>query len=199
MSARNNNSSSFLYNGIVPDKEFYMTRKTFAVALALCLIVVGVLVLGAQAKDKPATEKEAKVVSEGSTVKVNYTLTVDGNVVDTSEGKAPLEFTMGAGQLIPGFEKNVTGMKEGEKKSFQVAPAEGYGEENPQAVQEVPKDKLPPDVKPEAGMTLYAQGQDGKPIPVQIKEVKDDVVVLNFNHPLAGKTLNFDVEIIEIK
>jgi peptidylprolyl isomerase len=176
-----------------------MTKKTFAVALALCLVVAGVLVLGAQAKDEPATKKEAKVVSEGSTVKVNYTLTVEGAVVDSSEGKEPLEFTMGSGQLIPGFEKNVTGMKVGEKKSFEVDPADGYGEEDPRGYQEVPKDKLPADIEPKAGMTLYAQGQDGKPIPVQIKEVKDDVVVLNFNHPLAGKTLNFAVEVVDIK
>ncbi len=152
----------------------------------------------AWAADKNTEKKEAPVVTEGSTVKVHYKLTVEGDVVDSSEGRDPLEFTVGNGQVIPGFENGVKGMTVGDKKSFEVAPTEGYGEEDPKGYQEIPKDKLPPDVEPKAGMTLYARGDDGQPFPVQIKEVKDDVVVLNFNHPLAGKTLNFDVEMMEI-
>jgi FKBP-type peptidyl-prolyl cis-trans isomerase 2 len=89
-------------------------------------------------------------------------------------------------------------MKVGEKKSFEVSPEEGYGLEDPEAIQEVSKDKLPPDTKPEPGMTLYARDKNGRPMPVKIMEVKKDVVVMNFNHPLAGKTLKFEVEIIEI-
>jgi FKBP-type peptidyl-prolyl cis-trans isomerase 2 len=145
------------------------------------------------------TKKGTAVVADGKTVKVNYTLTVDGKVVDSSKGREPLEFKAGAHQMIPGFEKGVMGMKAGEKKSFTVKPEEGYGQVNPKAFQEVPKKKLPADVKPKAGMTLYAQGKEGQPIPVTIKEVKKDVVVMDFNHPLAGKTLNFDVEVVEVK
>jgi len=151
----------------------------------------------AGAAEKPI--KVTAVVADGETVKVNYTLTVDGKVVDSSKGRQPLEFKAGAHQMIPGFEKAVMGMKVGEKKSFKVKPEEGYGPVNPKAFQEVPKKQLPADVTPKAGMTMYAQSKDGKKIPVKIKEVKKDVVVMDLNHPLAGKTLNFDVEVVEIK
>lgn len=143
--------------------------------------------------------KKAVAVSAGVTVKVNYTLTVDGKVVDTSKGRGPLEFRAGSGQMIPGFDKAVIGMKPGEKKSFKVRPEEGYGKEDPRAIQNVPKNQLPPEIKPKAGMTLQAQAKDGRKIPARIMEVKKDVIVINLNHPLAGKTLNFDVEIVDVK
>jgi FKBP-type peptidyl-prolyl cis-trans isomerase SlpA len=142
--------------------------------------------------------EEGKMVSDGKMIKVHYTLTVEGTVVDSSEGKDPLEFQMGNRQVIQGFEKGLMGMKVGEKKSFQVVPKEGYGDENPEAIHELSIDKLPPGVKPEKGMTLYAKGQDGQPMPVRITDIKDDVVVVNFNHPIAGKTLAFEVEIIDV-
>ena len=139
------------------------------------------------------------VVSAGKTVKVNYTLTVDGKVVDSSKGRGPLEFKEGGGQMIPGFDKAVMGMKAGEKKSFKVSPEEGYGKVDPRAIKDVPKSQLPAEIKPKAGMTLQARTKDGRQIPVRIMEVKKDVVVMNFNHPLAGKTLNFDVEVVDVK
>lgn len=138
------------------------------------------------------------VVTEGTLVKVNYTLTVDGNVVDSSKEGEPFEFRTGGSQVIPGFEEALMGMKAGEKKSFQVSPDKGYGQEDPKGIREVPRDKLPGDVNPVAGMTLYAQMPNGQTIPARINEVKEDIVVLNFNHPLSGKTLNFEVEIAEI-
>jgi FKBP-type peptidyl-prolyl cis-trans isomerase 2 len=138
------------------------------------------------------------MVSEGKTVKVNYTLTVDGEVVDSSREGQPFEFCVGSGQVIPGFERALIGMKQGEKKSFKVYPDEGYGQENPQMVYEVSKDMLPPDPKPELGMTLYARDRNGQSIPARITEVKEGTVVINFNHPLSGKTLDFTAEIVEI-
>ncbi|MEW6067921.1 MAG: peptidylprolyl isomerase [Nitrospirota bacterium] len=138
------------------------------------------------------------MITEGSVVKAHYTLTVDGNVVDSSRKSEPFEFHVGSNQVIPGFEKAFIGMKQGEKKSFQVNPDDGYGQENPSAIHKVPKDKLPPDPKPEAGMVLYATTPNGQTINGRIIEIKDDIVVVNFNHPLAGKTLNFEVEVIEI-
>jgi len=151
----------------------------------------------ARAAEKPV--KGAAVVADGKTVKVNYDLTVDGKVVDSTKGSQPLEFKAGAHQMIPGFEKAVMGMKVGGKKSFKVKPEDGYGPVNPKAFQEVPKKELPAGIAPQAGMTLTALGKEGQKIPVKIKEVKKDVVVMDFNHPLAGKTLNFDVEVVEIK
>jgi len=138
-------------------------------------------------------------VADGNFVKVHYTLTVENKIVDSSRGQEPFEFQVGMHQAIPGFEKALKDMKVGEKKSFQVSSEEGYGQEDPNGIHEILRDKLPPDMEPEVGMTLYAYGTNNQCIPARIKEVKKDVVVVNFNHPLAGKTLNFEVEIIEIK
>jgi FKBP-type peptidyl-prolyl cis-trans isomerase SlyD len=139
------------------------------------------------------------VVSEGKSVKVNYTLKVDGKVVDSSKGHEPLEFKAGSHEVVPGFEKAIMGMKVGERKSFKVSPDEGYGAINPKAIREVPRKELPATMTPKAGMTLYAQAKNGQRFPVRVVEVKKDIVVMDFNHPLAGKTLNFDVEIVDIK
>jgi FKBP-type peptidyl-prolyl cis-trans isomerase SlyD len=166
-------------------------------ALFFGFIAVATTAAPARAAEKPT--KGTAVVADGKTVKVNYTLTVDGKVVDSSRGGQPLEFREGAHQLIPGFERAVMGMKTGQKKSFTVKPEDGYGPVNPKAFQEVSRKQLPAGITPKAGMTLYAQGKDGRKIPVKIKEVKKDSVVMDFNHPLAGKTLNFAVEVVEIK
>ena len=139
------------------------------------------------------------VVSDGKLVKAHYTLTVDGKVVDSSKGKEPLQFKVGSKQMIPGFEKAIIGMKVGEKKSFKVSPKDGYGIEDPKAFQNVPKNRLPHEMTPKAGMLLRVKGKDGREFTARISEVRKDMVVLNFNHPLAGKTLNFDVEIVEVK
>jgi len=150
-----------------------------------------------------AAEKTKKgnslVVSEGKSVRVDYTLKVDGKVVDTSKDREPLRFKAGSHEVVPGFEKAVMGMKVGEKKSFKVSPEEGYGAVNPKAMRDVPRKELPEDLTPKAGMTLSAQTKDGQRFPVRIVEVKKDVVVMDFNHPLAGKTLNFNVEVLDIR
>jgi len=176
--------------------------KTWNVTLFTLLLGI-IVALSSFAVSSEGAEKAKKegvlVVSEGKSVKVNYTLKVEGKIVDSSNGREPLQFKTGSHQIILGFEKAVMGMKVGEKKSFKVGPEEGYGLEDPKAVQDVPKSKLPPDIKPVAGMILYAQGKNGQRLPVKIVEVKKDVVVMNFNHPLAGKTLNFDVEIVAIQ
>lgn len=175
------------------------TRKvTFSVLLSGFITVLLFSAAFSEAAEKEKKEVEL-IVSEGASVKVNYTLTVDGKVFDSSKGDEPLQFKVGSHAVIPGFEKAVMGMKVGEKKSFRVSPEEGYGLEDPKAIQDVPKKQLPPDITPKAGMILFAQGKDNNSVPVKIKEVKDDVVVMDFNHPLAGKTLNFDIEVVEIK
>ncbi len=170
--------------------------------MILCAAFLGLIAALFFTVSSEAAEKKksgnALAVSEGKSVKVNYTLTVDGKVVDSSNGRGPLEFKAGSHQMIPGFEKAVMGMKVGQKKSFKVGPKEGYGLEDPKAIRDIPKNQLPPEMTPKAGMTLTAQA-NGQKVPVRIVEVKKDVVVMNFNHPLAGKTLHFDVEILEIK
>lgn len=169
----------------------------------LALLLGFIMVLSFLAASSEGAEKEKKdeavVVSEGKTVKVNYTLTVDGKEMDSSKGHGPLEFKVGSHQVIPGFEKAVVGLKVGDKKSVKVAPEDAYGPVDPSAIQNISKKQLPPEITPKAGMVLSAHGNDGQTMPVKIVEVKDDVVVVDFNHPLAGKTLNFDVEVLEIK
>ncbi|HEX9143494.1 MAG TPA: FKBP-type peptidyl-prolyl cis-trans isomerase, partial [Candidatus Binatia bacterium] len=107
-------------------------------------------------------------------------------------------YVHGQGQIVPGLEKALTGMKMGEEKTVVVKPEEGYGPVNPQAFQEVPKENFPAEGF-KVGMTLMAQGKDGVPIRIRVREIKDKTVVVDLNHPLAGKTLTFNVKISEIK
>jgi len=139
------------------------------------------------------------MVEDGKTVKVHYTLTVDGEEIDSSMKREPLEFTAGRQEMIPGFEKALMGMAEGEKKTFEVSAEEGYGAFDPKGILEVNKDRLPSEISAEPGMTLYATGENGQSFAVRVVDVKEEMVVIDFNHPLAGKTLNFDVEVVEVR
>lgn len=135
----------------------------------------------------------------GDKVKIHYTGTLeDGKQFDSSEGREPLEFELGAGQVVPGFEKAVSGMAVGESKSVTIAPEDAYGQRNDQAVQEVPKTALPEELVPEAGMMLQAQNQDGQAVQLTVVAVDDETITVDANHPLAGKTLNFDISLVEI-
>ncbi|MEL0644762.1 MAG: FKBP-type peptidyl-prolyl cis-trans isomerase 2 [Olleya marilimosa] len=139
-------------------------------------------------------------VKENNTVKVNYTGKLsDGQIFDTSEGREPLEFTLGQGQLIPGFEKGVIDMKLNEKKTITIAKEEAYGDVNPALIQEVSKADLPQDMTPEVGMGLVSKTQDGRETNLMVVEVKEETIVLDANHPLAGKDLVFDLEVVDIK
>ena len=139
------------------------------------------------------------MVSAGSVVSFDYTLTDQGGaVLDTSKGKQPMTYTQGKGQIIPGLESQLAGMKLNEEKKITVKPEDAYGLVNPQAFQEVPKEKLPPDAL-KVGTMLMAQGPGGQSIPVRVHEIKERTVIIDLNHPLAGKTLIFDVKIVDIK
>ena len=135
----------------------------------------------------------------GDNVKVHYKgkLTT-GEQFDSSEGRDPLAFTVGAGQMIKGFDEAIPGMAVGEKKTINIAPENAYGAKNQEAIVEFPKSNIPADMKLEPGMKLQLTNQDGQPIPVTVTEVKDDVVILDANHELAGKELVFDIELVEI-
>jgi FKBP-type peptidyl-prolyl cis-trans isomerase SlpA len=139
-------------------------------------------------------------VKENNTVKVNYTgKLADGQVFDSSEGKEPIEFTLGQGQLIPGFEKGLIDMELNEKKTITVAKEEAYGDVNKDLIQEVKKTELPQDMTPEVGMGLVSKSPDGQEMNLMVIEVKDESIVIDGNHPLAGKDLVFDLEVLEIK
>lgn len=139
-------------------------------------------------------------VKEKDTVRVHYTgKLTDGQVFDSSREREPIEFTLGEGQLIPGFEKGMIGMEVNETKTLNIPMDEAYGARNNELIQEVSKAELPEEIKPEVGMNLMSRTPDGREIPLTVTEVKDEAIVVDANHPLAGKDLEFEVELVEIK
>lgn len=142
---------------------------------------------------------DSKRVKDDLVVAMEYTLTVDGEVIDSSEGQEPLEFLQGKGNIIPGLEREMTGMEIGESKSVVVAPAEGYGELNEEAFMEVPTNQFPEHIPVEVGTELEVQDEEGQPAYARIEEIENNIAVLNFNHPLAGKELNFAVKVVSLR
>jgi peptidylprolyl isomerase len=141
----------------------------------------------------------ATVAKAGDTVKVHYTGTLaDGTQFDSSAGRDPLEFTLGAGNVIAGFDEGVTGMKVGEKKTITIPAAEAYGEYRDDMVIQINRDKLPATITPMVGMQLQMTQNDGSVITVTIKEITDTMITLDANHELAGKDLTFELELVEI-
>lgn len=135
----------------------------------------------------------------GDKVKVHYTGKFeDGTVFDSSSERGPLEITLGNHEVIPGVENAVEGMQEGEKKSVTVPCDEAYGEHDAKQVIDIPRNHLPEDVKPQEGMVLEGQTQDGNTVRLQVVEIGDESVKADANHPLAGKTLVFDLELAEV-
>jgi len=135
----------------------------------------------------------------GDTVHFHYTGTLkDGSVFDSSEGREPLSFTLGSGQIIPGLDAALDGMTVGEAKTVTIPPEQAYGPRDPQARQAVPRDQIPADIPLEPGTMLQMQTPDGQAIPVTVAEADDQQVVLDANHPLAGQELTFAVEIVAI-
>lgn len=138
-------------------------------------------------------------VKIGDVVKVHYTGKVaNGEQFDSSMGREPLEFAVGAGQMIAGFDAALPGMTIGDKKTINIAPKDGYGETDETAIIEFPKENVPADMKLEIGQQLTLSNEQGQPFPVVVKEVRGDVVILDANHFLAGKELVFDIELVEI-
>lgn len=139
------------------------------------------------------------MIEAGSTVGLEYTLTLeDGTKVDSNVGGEALRFEQGAGQIIPGLDKELTGMSVGEAKQVTVAPDEGYGQVKPEAFTEVPLSELPEDAR-EPGMVLMSRDPEGNTHRLRVHEIEGDKATLDFNHPLAGKTLIFDVKVLEIR
>ena len=136
----------------------------------------------------------------GDTVRVHYTGRLEsGEVFDSSEGGEPLEFTVGAGEVITGFDEGVRGMEVGETKRIEIESEDAYGPRSEQRVQSVAREGMNLDAEPQVGMNLIMQLPDGNQIPIAITEVTDTHVTLDANHPLAGQKLIFDVELVENK
>jgi peptidylprolyl isomerase len=138
-------------------------------------------------------------VKNGDTVRIHYTGTLtDGSVFDSSEGRDPLQFTAGAGQVIPGMDEEMAGMKVGEKKTLNIPCEKAYGPLNPAARQAIPREGIPDDIPLEIGTQLQMQSPDGQVLPVTVVEVDEATVTLDANHPLAGKDLTFEIELVSI-
>lgn len=139
------------------------------------------------------------MIEEGKKVKIHYTGTLDdGTQFDSSAGRDPLEFEMGAGMVIPGFEKGVADMDVGEKKSIHIPAEEAYGERREDLVMQFERSQLPDGLEPQVGMGLQMQGPQGQPVPVTVTEVADDNITIDANHQLAGQNLNFELELVEV-
>lgn len=135
----------------------------------------------------------------GDTVRIHYTGTLtDGSEFDSSAGRDPLEFTIGGGQIIPGLDREIAGMAVGERKTVTVVADEAYGQHRPEAMQEVPRSRLPAEIDLTVGNRLQAVTQDGQQMVVTIAAVTEDTVTMDANHPLAGQDLVFEVELVEI-
>ena len=139
-------------------------------------------------------------VKKGDKVKVEYEGTLnDGTVFDSTEKHGePIEFEVGSGQLIPGFEDAVEGMEKGEEKMVTIEPKEAYGDSNPKLIKTIPKENLPRNDELQAGMVLMLNLADGMQFTAQVQEVTEETITIDLNHPLAGKTLNFKIKILDV-
>jgi FKBP-type peptidyl-prolyl cis-trans isomerase SlyD len=172
-----------------------MRMKSLALAAALAVLGAGSPAILRSAEKA----KQEKVVKDGSVVSLQYSLSEeDGKLIESNKGKDPLKYTHGSKQIVPGLEKELTGMKVGGEKRVTVKPQDGYGVVNSKAFQEVPKEQIPANGL-KLGATLAAKGPHGQEIPVRVHEIKEKTVVLDLNHPMAGKTLLFDVKILDIQ
>jgi FKBP-type peptidyl-prolyl cis-trans isomerase SlyD len=179
--------------------------------LAIIALALGLALGAAEAQAPEPAPAEAQTVTEakpaetanptvqdGAKVQVQYTLTDEaGTVIESNTEEAPLTYTQGSRQIIPGLENALDGMRAGEEKQVTVQPADAYGDVNPAAMTEVPREQLPPDSL-QVGMYLIAEGDSGRRI-VRVKEIKEETVILDLNHPLAGKTLHFDVKVMSVE
>jgi peptidylprolyl isomerase len=164
------------------------------------LIIIAILLVAAILISGCGSTLNTSQAGNGNTVQVNYTgKLADGTVFDTSVGRAPLEFTLGTGQVIPGFEKAALGMKVGEKKTVTIPANEAYGPYRNELVLEVSKDKLPIGITPQVGLRLQQKGDNNSVIVATITKVSDTTVTLDANHPLAGKDLTFEIELVKIQ
>jgi FKBP-type peptidyl-prolyl cis-trans isomerase 2 len=139
------------------------------------------------------------VIEKGKKVTFHYTVSVDNEVIQTSEGQQPMSYTHGTEQIIPGLADEVEGMKEGEQKSVTVAAENAYGKVDPNAFRELPKSSLPERLEPRKDMKLQMRTPEGQTIPVRVSEVRPQSIIIDMNHPLAGKDLKFDVKVVSVE
>lgn len=172
----------------------YGRNPLLYVATTACFVLA--LTAWGWAEDKKGGDA---TIADGKQVSLEYTLTLeDKSQIDSNVGKAPLVYTHGSHEIIPGLEKQLTGLKVGDKKRIEVSPEEGYGVVDPERKQEIEKDRIPEDAR-KVGAKLTGQGPDGQLVFAQVTEVKENTIVLDLNHPLAGKKLIFDIKVLKVE
>lgn len=169
------------------NKDNCICSKAMFVLASIVIIVLALWIFGGN-----------EMIEQGSKVKLHYTGTLDdGSVFDSSKDKDPLEFEVGQGQVIPGFEEGVIGLKAGDKKTINIPADKAYGSYDEKRIGEYPKSNVPENMEVKIGAKIFLQSPDGGVAIATIKEIKDDILLLDLNHPLAGKDLTFEIEIIE--
>ena len=146
-----------------------------------------------------SAQTEKAKIQDGSQVSIQYTLLDEkGNQIESNKGGDPFKYTHGKGDIIPGLENGLEGMQVGEEKTIKVKPEDAYGNIQPEAFQEIPRKNVPTEFL-KVGAQLVARNPHGQSMPVRVHEIKEETVVLNLNHPLAGKTLTFEVKIMAVQ
>ena len=138
------------------------------------------------------------MIENGLQVSMNYTLTVDGEVLDQSADGSPLSYIQGAGMIVPGLDESMMGLKIGDKKSVTVTPEKGYGLQDPDAIQKIPREVMQDAGELKPGVMLQGKDPEGQPFRATVTEVGEKEITVDLNHPLAGKTLQFDIEVVGV-
>ncbi len=173
--------------------KFYVINQWVVFCFIFCALIGSVTIHAESQKEKAMT------ISSGKKVSIEYTLTLeDKSVIDTNVGSEPLSFVQGSHNIISGLQNALEGLKIGDSKQVTIKPEDGYGLVDQKAIMEVSKEQIPQDAL-KVGAHLQGQNDDGQVITVMVVEIKEQTVVLDFNHPLAGKTLHFDVKIVDIQ
>ncbi|MBI4597096.1 MAG: peptidylprolyl isomerase [Candidatus Omnitrophica bacterium] len=172
-----------------------MPRRGFASVTAIGL--AGLLAAGAMAAEQDAPSSFS--VEDGMSVTLDYTLTADGKTVESTSGQGPLQYVHGRGQIIAALERALAGLHAGDEKEVTISPEQGYGQYNPSLVMEVEKRDLPVGLQPKPGLVFRYADEQGRSIRATVKQIKKTTVILDGNHPLSGKTLNFKIKIVGIE
>lgn len=181
---------------------WFFKGGTMSKYIKACLLVIIVILTGCHKDSKTdaaaINKGENMAIQKGSSVSINYTLKVDNKVVDSSSGKDPLTYVQGSDQIIPGLEEQLEGLKKGDKKHLTVTPEKGYGVSDPRAVQKIPKKAFQDADKMKVGDVVNGKVNDQE-FQAVISAITNADITIDLNHPLAGKTLNFDIEIMDVK
>ena len=176
-----------------------MTTRFQSLLCVWSVLLVGVLCGVVPAVAEPPTGRSKMTISTGTQVSLEYTLKLeDKTVLESNVGHEPMTYTQGAHEIVPGLEKALEGLTIGDTKEVEVKPADGYGEVDPKALQEIEKSQIPESAW-KVGAELEAKSPDGQSMFPRVTEVKGETIVLDFNHPLAGKTLLFEITVLDIK